>query len=425
MNNRIVGSVVGWLVAVSACAQVSSTLSPYSQFAMGTLADQSTGFNRGMGGVGIGMRDGRIVNVLNPASYSAVDSLTMLFDVGVSGQLSSFKEAGNRKNVKTGNFDYAVASFRVLKHLGMAVGVIPYSNVGYNYSKTSKIGTEGVTATTVYDGDGGFSQVFLGAGYEFPKGFSLGFNFSYFWGDWDRGISIVNTATDSKTEDKNYLISISNYKVDIGFQWQYQYDKNNLLTVGATYSMGHQIKGQANLKTTVIDTQTGKTPSSNDSVPNALSLPHAFGVGVSWLRNNNLTVAADYTFQKWGSLSFPMFNVGNNRYQSTNGVLRDRHKVSAGLDWVPNPMGRKSILQHIHYRLGVSYATPYYNMGSVKGPDEMSVSAGLGIPVSRSMLHLSGQWVRRAASGFITENSFRISLGLTFNERWFAKWKVD
>jgi len=25
----------------------------------------------------------------------------------------------------------------------------------------------------------------------------------------------------------------------------------------------------------------------------------------------------------------------------------------------------------------------------------------------------------------ITENSFRINIGLTFNERWFAKWKVD
>jgi len=25
----------------------------------------------------------------------------------------------------------------------------------------------------------------------------------------------------------------------------------------------------------------------------------------------------------------------------------------------------------------------------------------------------------------VTENSFRITIGLTFNERWFAKWKVD
>jgi len=25
----------------------------------------------------------------------------------------------------------------------------------------------------------------------------------------------------------------------------------------------------------------------------------------------------------------------------------------------------------------------------------------------------------------VKENTFRINIGLTFNERWFAKWKVD
>jgi hypothetical protein len=25
----------------------------------------------------------------------------------------------------------------------------------------------------------------------------------------------------------------------------------------------------------------------------------------------------------------------------------------------------------------------------------------------------------------ITENTFRINIGMTFNERWFAKWKVE
>ena len=61
---------------------------------------------------------------------------------------------------------------------------------------------------------------------------------------------------------------------------------------------------------------------------------------------------------------------------------------------------------------------------------ELSVSAGFGIPImngynNRSMLHSSGQWSNLDASGLIKENTFRINIGFTFNEKWFAKFKVD
>ncbi|MFC2739996.1 MAG: hypothetical protein ACFN4H_08105, partial [Prevotella sp.] len=64
------------------------------------------------------------------------------------------------------------------------------------------------------------------------------------------------------------------------------------------------------------------------------------------------------------------------------------------------------------------------------GPKEISASLGIGIPVinswnNRSWLNISAQWVHQSASHFITENSFRINIGLTFNERWFAKWKLE
>ena len=40
-------------------------------------------------------------------------------------------------------------------------------------------------------------------------------------------------------------------------------------------------------------------------------------------------------------------------------------------------------------------------------------------------LNISAQYVNNYASGMIKENAFRINIGLTFNERWFAKWKVE
>jgi hypothetical protein len=133
MKKRIIVSLLAGMALLPSMAQVSTTLSPYSQYGLGILSDQSLGFNRGMGGVAYGLRSGKYVNMQNPASYSAIDSLTMLIDAGVTGQIANYKEGGVSMNKKTGNFDYAVAGFRLLPHVGVALGVVPYSNIGYSY----------------------------------------------------------------------------------------------------------------------------------------------------------------------------------------------------------------------------------------------------------------------------------------------------
>ena len=134
MKKRIFGSVLAGFWAFSAMGQISNTLSPYSQYGIGVLADQSQSFSRGMAGLSLGVRDSKHPNVTNPASYSAVDSLTMIFDIGLSGQITSFKEGETKRNAKTADFDYAVGMFRLLPKVGACFGIIPYSNVGYNFT---------------------------------------------------------------------------------------------------------------------------------------------------------------------------------------------------------------------------------------------------------------------------------------------------
>ena len=63
-------------------AQSNGSNSSYSRFGLGLLNEQSQGFNRAMAGVAQGYQSGKQVNMLNPASYSAIDSLSFIFDVG-------------------------------------------------------------------------------------------------------------------------------------------------------------------------------------------------------------------------------------------------------------------------------------------------------------------------------------------------------
>jgi len=433
MKKRIIVSLLLGMALLPSNAQVSTTLSPYSQYGLGVLSDQSLGFNRGMGGVAYGLRNGKYLNVQNPASYAAVDSLTMLLDVGVTGQMSNYKEGGKSLNTKTGNFDYAAASFRLIRHVGLAVGVIPYSNIGYSYKHTGTIGSASdgakTTATQTYSGDGGFSQFFLGAGWQVTKNLSVGANISYFWGKYTKDIEMVTSETNANIETMTYGASVSSYKIDLGVQWMQPLNDKNLLTIGATVGLGNKLNGDADLTMMNTNTATSTGEGTTFTVDKAFSIPYTFGAGASLLHKNSLTVAADYTLQKWASIDYPLFNNAAGTYSLQSGYYKDRHKVAAGLDWQPNPLARK-FLKLVHYRMGVSYATPYYKIGTQDGPGELAVSAGFGIPIynswnNRSMLNISAQWVRSTGCDLIKENMFRINIGLTFNERWFAKWKVD
>jgi hypothetical protein len=57
------------------------------------------------------------------------------------------------------------------------------------------------------------------------------------------------------------------------------------------------------------------------------------------------------------------------------------------------------------------------------------VSAGFGLPLprTRSLVSLTAQYIHvdGLQASMIDENIFRLSIGVTFNERWFFKRKVD
>lgn len=426
MKKCIIGSVLASMMAVTAFSQ-SGTNSPYSQYGLGILSDQSQSFSRGMNGVGLGLRKGNVVNTLNPASYSAVDSLTMMFDVALSGQISNFKEGAKRINAKNADFEYAVGLFRLMPHVGVSFGVLPYSNVGYQYSSTRSLENSSITMTDTYSGDGGAHQVFVGAGWRIFKPLSIGFNAAYLWGSFSRGFTSVGSESQVLTVSKIYSVDVSSYKLDAGLQWQQPISKKDELVLGLTFGLGHKLGADPLCVINTTDASTSVSRSDTLHAGNALELPMSYGIGLSWVHGNKFFVGADVTVQKWGSVSYP--GEVDDKYVGRTDLMKDSYKATLGADYVPNPVSRR-FLHRVHYKVGAGYATPYYKINGKDGPKELSLSAGFGIPLqnaynNRSQLNVSAQWVRSSAKDMITDNTFRITVGLTFNERWFAKWKID
>lgn len=429
-NMRRRFNIAALLLMCSSCLYAQSgTNSPYSQFGLGVLSEQSGGVNRGMNGLGVGLREHDQVNVLNPASYSSIDSLSFIFDAGFSGQITNFKEDGRSKNAKNANFEYAVAGFRLRKGLGMSLGILPFTNVGYHYQNTGFVDNGRTTTyTNQFAGEGGLRHVFVGAGWSPLKGFSIGANIAYLWGSYTRSVTNSYSDEDISSLTKTYGATISSYKLDFGVQYEQKITGKDRLALGLTYGLGHRLGADA---TCVVVTSGIVSDTASHKAEDAWELPMTIGAGLSWNHGNRWRVGFDYTLQKWGSVSSPNYynEAGKMVYSVEKGLLKDRSKVTLGGEYCNNENGR-DFFQRIRYRLGFSYATPYVKVNGKDGPKELSVSAGFGIPIkngynNRSMLNISGQWQQTSAPGLLKENTFRINIGFTFNERWFMKWKFE
>lgn len=429
---KVIGIVLASAVSMAAFAQ-SGTNSPYSQFGLGVLSEQSSGFNRGMNGLGLGFHEGNQVNYLNPASYARLDTLTFLFDAGISLHLTNFSEKGVRRNAKNANIEYVVAGFKAARRLGLSFGLIPFSNVGYQYSTSQALTAQpgSTILTNTYTGTGGVRQAYLGIGWEPIKGLALGANMSYMWGDYNR--RLINSYSDGSVNNlvHQYTIDIRSYKVDFGAQYTAKVSSKDYITLGLTFSPTHKIGGKPQLQEILTNSQTNVSDTTSYGGDFDLNLPNFFGVGLMWNHNGKWKVGADYTLQQWSTVKFPSYETNGSvsSFALRDNVLTDRHKLTLGGDFCPAPFSR-NFFNRIHYRAGVSYATPYIKVYGNDGPTEMSASIGFGIPIinpynNRSFLNVSAQWVHSTAKNYITENVFRINVGLTFNELWFKKWKLE
>lgn len=393
-----------------------------------------------MSGLAIGQKAGNRVNMTNPASYASVDSLSFIFDMGMSLQNGNFKSGNNRVNAYNTSLDYINAAFRIAPKFGLSFGFVPYSSIGYNYWESSSNYNPSTgqtsTSTITYYGDGGIHQLYIGAGWEPLKGLSVGANVGYLWGSYyhtlTQALSNSNNASTSgsNTLNRQYNAEISTYKLDFGMQYTLPTGKDNQVTIGAIFGLGHNTEDAA----TLLNYSTNSDSIKYTAI-NAFDLPHSFGVGFSWSHKNRLMIGADVHHERWADCKLPDLTTTSSgeglSYEPVSGAYLNRTKYIVGAEFQPDRYGNRYV-QRIQYKLGASYSTPYVKVNGQNGPSEINVSAGVGLPIinrvnNRSVVNLSVQWTRvlPSVSSMITENYLRLNIGVTFNERWFMKWKIN
>lgn len=85
-RSKLVAIAVLLLVSfISANSQSFVTYSPYSKFGIGEMRVRGYANTKAMGGLSQGIRNEQWINYLNPASYTAQDTMSFVFDFGVEG----------------------------------------------------------------------------------------------------------------------------------------------------------------------------------------------------------------------------------------------------------------------------------------------------------------------------------------------------
>ena len=414
---KILGAVVA-LMSFTGVA-IADNNTPYSMYGYGILGDRSTSMQRQMGGVGIAMQSGRQINVMNTASYASIDSLTFLWDMGANMNMRWSKDNTGKDHGFGGGLDYVTMEFPLSKFMGMSIGMVPWTQVGYSFGDDIKFGAR------QNQGNGGITEAYAGVSGKI-KGFSIGVNVSYNFGTIQNDVySTPESSTQSLFE---HIMQIRDWNIVAGLQYKQPINRYNSFTVGATYSPKKSFHGNTWL--TIQDLTSDSRPDTvaQSKMGGKYYSPQTFGVGLSYTHEkvHKIIVEADFSLQQWSDAPFSSLIDDAGQVVFEGMKFNDRKRFSVGGEYTHNVRG--SYFERMPWRLGAFYTDDYLKIGG-NTMKEYGISLGTGFnaPGGKTMINFGLEWRHRQTSpkNLLSENYFNIMVGVNFNEVWFFKRKIN
>jgi len=411
MKNKIIAALIAFMATAGAAFAQNGVITPYSRYGYGILRDNATAAQQSMGGIGYAMGSGQQTNVMNPASYARIDSLTFLFDMGLDFTSLWSTETDPdgttlSENDFGGGLNYITMQFPIGKRLGMSVGILPYSSVGYSFGNSIDNGYAS------RQGTGSINKLYVGLGARIIDGLNAGVNVSYLFGSTvNDTYAITSSGSQSLYEDE---LTVRDWHIDAGLLYTLPIGRD-ALTIGLTYSPAKSILGHIRTYAYDVDEDKNASEHSRIKTKGLYSMAASYGAGINYMHNSRLMLEADFTYQPWSK----------EKYNGATNALADRYKIAAGGYFQPAKRG--AYFKCIQYRLGASYNRDYIvvRQNNVR---EYTASIGFGLPVPgfKTIVNLGIEWKHRQAypNALLKENYLNITLGLNFNEMWFRKSRI-
>lgn len=421
--------------------------SPYSRYGIGDLVPNHNILSRGMGGISAGILDYQSINFVNPATLGSISNT--IFDLGAEADVRVLRSTNPAKKFTSANslFSYLqlafpLASKKMLRHKinwGMSLGLRPVSRINYKIEKNERL--SGIDSlNTTYEGSGGVNQAVLGTGISFDlskdnkhiRKISFGINGGYMFGskDFSTKLTFINDSVDYFRSNSADSAHFGGFFMSGGLLYETSLS-SGILRLGVYGSLQQQINSNRNITRETFSYDANGNAYRVDSiydqknVSGTIDFPSTIGAGFSF-QGKHWLYGLDYEITDWTKYKF-------------NGVsdqLQSSWVIRAGAQYFPanEKTAVKKYFNFVRYRAGLYYGPDYVKLNTNR--PEFGFTLGTGMPLtSLQRLSYSGEYVvlntalefaaRGDKTANLKENTFRFSVGISMNARWFQKRKYD
>ena len=428
-------------------AQVTSS-HPLSSNGLGTFNSGANAITSALGNVNSVWIDSTNVNFFNPSSYSRLSKGNTLLSLGLDSRFSFYQQLDVSEFKTSTMFDHFSLAFKTTKRSGLAFGLKPYSNVGYEFSQSEFTGIDSIRYT--YAGRGNLQDAFLGFAFSpissARSNLSLGANVSYLFGfvSNERKSELLN-ADASPGGLSLDLTRLSSFHYEFGIHYEQRLGKRNIFLVGFTVDPEQDFNGS--IENSLYSSANINAPSIYDTVfsnttSGSVKVLTTFEVGLKYkyffketkrkatTRRPNITFAASYCESQGIESKFE---------DSQDWQIGPSNCWSFGLSYSPETklfenVATLEVLEKLNYRVGYFQRTLPFDADGVEYLDR-GTTFGIGIPIlaqmSLSSLNLAfvlGETGTGVDSN-LTEQYIGFKFGMVFSpsnfEKWFRKRKLD
>ncbi len=392
-----------------------NTPSPYSFYGIGSAKFKGTNDIVNMGGISV-YSDSTHINVLNPATFS--NQMLTSFQLGSTSSFYKLNAGSQTEKAQKTTFDYLVLGFPVTKKLGISVGLLPQSAVGYRFVNDNRSVDNTINK---YLGKGGVNKAYIGSGYKINSKFSVGFDFQYLFGSIETESLKFQDGLQLGTRELNES-SLSGIAFNTGVLFNTKLNKKLNFTSSLAYSP------EAKLTSDNVRNVALVSLGSNGSVNQASADTEVNVENTNLIVPSKLAIGAGVGNRKWfvgGDITFSGTGSQINRFDSyANVSYENATKVAFGGFYIPKFDSYNNYLARITYRGGFRFENTGLVVNNTAIKDR-AMTLGFGLPISGtfSSLNLGIEYGHRGTvmKGLVREEYFSVSLGLIFSDKWFKR----
>ena len=403
-----------------------NTYSPYSMYGIGDISTLGTSINAGMGGIGIGVRDNKYINMVNPASITARDSLAFMFDIGMNGKNLYASSNNTSSPYNTFSLNNIMMTFPLYKNSAFIIGITPLSSTGYKFKNAE---TNPILLSNFGDieyetyGEGSLYNLFLGVAANVTKDLSLAVQGEYYFGSIDQHSDILfNSSSVNRNILTGWDYQLHGMSAKLGLQYEKELSKTKGIVLGATYRFGTNLSGHIK-RYNFSETSSGTTDTLvfNENSNPSIKVASQLGLGASYRVYNKFMIGGDYLYSNWNGDDFPV-------YPEIDYNISNSHSFKLGLEYTPNKYDIRYYSKRVTYRMGAYFDKSYLTIKN-QNINSFGLTFGTSLPINKYYNAVSfsidlGQRGLRT-DDLIRERYIKFKINVNLYDIWFLKYKYE